>query len=122
MSKYRYVNYNGTFYFSIGILPDGTLHNPKGYPESEVRAAVAAADARRHESRSNAAKKAVATRANRVRLRVNYAAQRTAAGMGIGNRTNCYICSRALSDPESTKRGIGPECWQDVLHEFEAGE
>src|SRR5262249_7015051 len=55
MNKYRHVNHNGTCYFSIGVLPDGTLHNPNGYPESELPAAVAAVDARRHARRSNAA-------------------------------------------------------------------
>jgi hypothetical protein len=107
MSRYRHVNHNGTFYFNIGILPDGTLVNLHGYSEEEVRAAVTGADARRHERRSNAAKKAAVTRASRVRLRVGRAAHRIVAGQGIGNRTNCYICGRALSDPESMKRGIG---------------
>jgi hypothetical protein len=32
---------------------------------------------------------------------------------------NCEICGRALSDPESIKRGIGSECWQHVLSAVE---
>ena len=29
------------------------------------------------------------------------------------------ICGRGLSDPESTKRGIGSEYWQDLLGTIE---
>jgi hypothetical protein len=37
----------------------------------------------------------------------------------IGPRHHCYVCGRGLSDPPSTARGIGSECWQDVLHQIE---
>ena len=47
MVKYRWVNHVGGKLYSIGILADGTLHNPNGYPDDVVRAAVLAADARK---------------------------------------------------------------------------
>ena len=51
MSKYNWVRHNGEKLFDVGILPDGTLHNPRGYPDEDVRSAVLAADARRRERR-----------------------------------------------------------------------
>jgi hypothetical protein len=31
MSKWRYVRHEGGILYDIGILDDGTLHNPNGY-------------------------------------------------------------------------------------------
>jgi hypothetical protein len=101
--------------FQVGVLPDGTLFNPNGYPDDVVRTAIAAAEARRHECRSNAAKMAAETRAERQQNRVGYIAKRIAAAQKTGPRTHCYVCGRHLTDPESITRGIGSECWQDVL-------
>jgi hypothetical protein len=57
--KYKWI-WNGTErLFEVGILADGTSHNPRGYPEGLVRAAVLAANERRHERKSQAAKKAL---------------------------------------------------------------
>jgi hypothetical protein len=36
----------------------------------------------------------------------------------IGPRSNGAVCCRGLGDPESIARGIGSECWQDVLREI----
>jgi Family of unknown function (DUF6011) len=101
--------------FDVGIERDGTLINPHDYPKDIVRAAVTAADARRYERQSNAAKKAAATRAVRRELKVNKAADRIRTYSGIGARRTCFICGKGLSDAISINRGIGPECWQDVL-------
>jgi hypothetical protein len=49
MSRYQWVHHNGAQLYEVGILLDGTLHNPRGYPDDIVRAAVLAADQRRHE-------------------------------------------------------------------------
>src|SRR5262249_37907513 len=84
-----------------------------------VRAAVSAADARRYDRRSRAAKKAAVTRARRHAQRVYQAAMRIARGIGIGEQHNCYICARRLDDPDSIARGIGSECWQEVLRKIE---
>jgi hypothetical protein len=67
MGKYRWVRYGDDRLYEVGVLEDGTLHNPRGYPEEIVRAAVLAADTRKHERRSRAAKKAAATKTNGAR-------------------------------------------------------
>ena len=71
------------------------------YPEDVVRAAVLAADADRHERRSNAAKAAAETRARRQETKVHIVVRRIVAGKGIGQRHRCYICGRGLSDRQS---------------------
>jgi hypothetical protein len=108
-------NYYTNRLFNVGINTDGTLYNPNGYPEDEVRAAVLAADARRHERRSKAARRAAETRADRRQDRVTYIAKRVAAAQQTGPRQHCCVCGRYLTDPESITRGIGSECWQHVL-------
>jgi hypothetical protein len=119
MSRWRFVTHEGTTSYDVGILPDGTLHNPRGYPDALVREAVAAADARRHGNRSLAAQRAAATRRRRRQKRVAEIAARILAGYDIGKRSNCAICGRGLGDPASIKRGIGSECWQDLLTALE---
>ena len=119
MSKYRWVNYSDASqtvkFYDVGILDDGTLHNPNGYPDETVRTAVLAADGRRKQRRSKAAKKAAATRALRQERNVHETAERIIGGMGTGPRRRCCICNRHLADAESIIRGIGAECWQGVL-------
>jgi hypothetical protein len=115
MGNYRYVMHNGEQLFNVGILPDGRLYNPRGYPEDVVRAAVTAADARRHERRSHAAKKAAATCAVRKERLVHEIAKRYVAGEKIGPRNYCAICGKKLSASEAKARGIGSECWQGLL-------
>jgi len=105
---------------NVGINADGSLHNPNGYPEDVVRAAVLAADARSHERRSRAAKAAAKTRARRQEHKVYTVARRIVAGNGIGPRHRCFICGKHLEDPKSIARGIGSECWQGVLTQVSA--
>lgn len=118
-SKYKWVHHNGSKLYEVGILPDGTLHNPRGYPDDDVRTAVLAADQRRHERRSKAAKEAAETRRDRQERRVYAVAKRITQGGRYGPRHHCFICGRVLDDPQSITRGIGPECWQGVLGEIE---
>jgi hypothetical protein len=115
MSRYKWVLHNGVKLYEVGILPDGALHNPRGYPDDDVRAAVLAADARRHERRSRAATKAAVTRNRRQEKKVYAIAQLIQNGGNIGPQHRCRICAKALNDPESIDRGIGSECWQGVL-------
>lgn len=121
MSKYKWVHHDGGKLYEVGILPDGTLHNPRGYPDDLVRTVVLAADARRHERRSRAAKKAAATRSHRRERQVYRIVERISSGHSIGPRHNSAICGRGLDDPESIERGIGSECWQDVLRVITRG-
>ena len=112
------MHHDNTTLHDVGVLPDGTLHNPRGYPDDEVRAAVLAADARRHERRSRAAKKAAVTRRGRQERQVYAAAARIAQGGCIGPRRHCAICERGLDDAQPIARGIGSECWQGVLEQI----
>ena len=45
-------------------------------------------------------------------------AQNMLDGRDIGPRSHCAVCRRALDDRASIKRGVGRECWQDILHEL----
>ena len=106
---YRWVRHasgRGTF-ADVGILEDGTLHNPNGYPEAEVRAGVEAAIARLKESRKEAAARAALTRAARHERRVSEIADQIRQGHGIGQRATCACCRKALQDAASIERGIG---------------
>jgi hypothetical protein len=106
-------------YRDIGIYADGTLWNPNGYPEEEVRAAVLAADERRKAEqqvrRRAGAVKAVATRRRRHEKRVYETAYRYMREGQLNPSQNCNICGRYLTDEESIGRGIGSECWQGIL-------
>src|SRR5947199_2277344 len=104
MSRYKWVwadQPGGERLFSVGVLDDGSLHNPNGYPEDAVRAAVMAADARCHELRSEAAKKAATTRRRRQEKRVNEIAAQWAQGRRFGPGEHCVICHKGLGDPAS---------------------
>jgi hypothetical protein len=116
MSKYQWVRVSETEkFYNVGILPDGALWNPNGYPEDVVRSAVIAADQRKKERRSRAAKKAAATREIRRGQKVYRIAQLIVDGRSIGPRHRCAICSKRLADNQSIERGIGAECWQGLL-------
>ena len=112
---YKYVGWQNGRLYDVGIFADGSLFNPHRYPEADVRTAIRETQERRHQRLSKAAKEAAVTRADRQELRVMEAAQRFVEGRGIGQRSHCYICSKHLTDPESIERGIGPECWQELL-------
>ena len=120
MSKWKWVWHNCTKLRNVGILSDGTLHNPNGYPEADVRSAISAAEAGRAERRSQAAKKAAVTRRVRTEKRVYATVERLLRNDPIGPLANCFICGRGLGDQQSISRGIGSECWQGVLDAIEA--
>lgn len=121
--RYKWVYHETGTLFDVGILADGTLHNPNGYPEDVVRCAVQAADARRHERHSQAATKAAVTRASRREKKITQAVKRLMAGLAALDdakpHNNCRICGKSITDADSRLRGIGPECWQDILRMVE---
>lgn len=100
---------------NVGLNPDGTLHNPNGYPEELVRASIAGALERRHARMSAAAKKAAKTRAERKERNVYRVVAKLKAGGKLTPGTHCEICGKGLGDPESKARGIGSDCWQFIL-------
>jgi hypothetical protein len=115
MSRWHWVKHEGQELRDIGVDDDGAVHNPRGYPEDLVRAAVSAAEKRVKERLSESAKRAAETRRKRTERKVYEAARRLVEGHEIGPRTGCAICGRGLGDQQSIQRGIGSECWQDVL-------
>ncbi len=112
---WRYIHHDGQYLHSIGRKPDGTLHNPNGYPEGLVLAAISAAEGRAQQQRSEAAQKAADTRRKRIDRKIYIAAQRIVDGHVYGPARKCQICGRGLGDRDSIERGIGSECWQTVL-------
>jgi Family of unknown function (DUF6011) len=99
----------------VGILADGTLHNPNGYPEDIVRLAIMEALERQKKRRSDAAKRAAKTRAIRMEKKVYEVVQKIGLGHKYGPASRCYICLKGLDDPQSIERGIGSDCWQRVM-------
>lgn len=90
-------------------------------PAVVVRACYEALE-RRRARRSAAATRAAATRARRQEKRVYAIARAIYQGDecdGV-HVSRCRICGRGLTDTESVKRGIGSECWQDILKAMEA--
>jgi hypothetical protein len=117
---WKWISHEGHYFYNVGVGADGTLHNPRNYPEDEVRAAIAGAQERARARRSSAARKAAVTRRKRQDQRVYEAARRIVDGEVFGPADSCFICWRHLDDPESVRRGIGSECWQGVLERIRA--
>jgi hypothetical protein len=114
-TKYRWVHHEGTTLYDVGILADGNLHNPRGYPDNIVRDAVMAANERRHNRRSDSARKAAVTRRGRQDKKVYLIVAALKRGEQLKPSARCVVCRKQLDDPESISRGIGSECWQGVL-------
>lgn len=115
MTTWRWIRHEGAGLYDIGVNADGSLHNPNGYPDATVRAAVAAAGERRRQRRSKAAEKAAETRRKRTEQRVYEVARLIVDGHVFGPASCCQICGRGVDDPDSIERGIGSDCWQRVL-------
>lgn len=112
---WRWVHHGNQRLYDVGINEDGTLHNPNGYPEDDVRSAIAGAVERRHKRRSEAAKRGAETRRLRQEKKVYAVVRRLRLGEKFGPRSHCVICGKGLGDPVSIERGIGSDCWQGVM-------
>lgn len=110
---------NGERLRDIGLEANGSLINPRGYPEERVRAALLEAQTRRAQKRAAAAAKAVATKARRRALKMEHIMRVAIGGQSIGPQERCALCSRHLTDSTSIQRGIGSECWGGVLRTIE---
>jgi Family of unknown function (DUF6011) len=120
MLRWKWVRHGTEILRNVGVLADGSLHNPNGYPDDAVRAACQEAEDRWHERRRRAAAKAVETRRLRQEKRISAVRLALRAGKIFGPRSKCVCCARRLSDPESIARGIGSECWQHFLTDVTA--
>jgi hypothetical protein len=99
---------------NIGVRYDGSLINPNGYPEEEVRAVLEAHFKTEREQRDAIIAKGVRTRARRRLDRLWQAVKAWKAGtLSPANKSRC--CKKHLTDPVSKARGIGPECWEEIL-------
>jgi hypothetical protein len=109
--RWNWIRHEGVRYWDLGRNPDGTLHNPNGYPEEVVLAAIEGAEERRHRTRSNAAKKAAKTRQERKDRLVYQVVERLKAGGKLVPGTHCEICGRALGRvPWIMGRGRAARC------------
>jgi hypothetical protein len=70
------------------------------------------------ERRREGARKAATTRQNRTIARV-YEVARALIGGQNRSAVRCHICRKLITDHESKLRGIGSDCWQDVLRAIE---
>ena len=91
---------------------DGSIECERGsIPEIEVLRALVETNRRRKLRRSEAAKKAAKTKAIRRRHKIYDIANRLEFRPGV----KCEVCGKKLSDDKSRERGIGTECWQDIM-------
>ncbi len=88
------------------------------FSESEVRQTVLKILQREKGRRQEAAKRAVETRAIRRKQDV-YRAAKLYAENNLTPSRRCLCCKRVITDLTSFQRGVGSECWQEVLRVFE---
>lgn len=74
--------------------------------------------ARKRKRRSEAAKRGAATRSARKERRV-YEIAKAVLRESVSPAARCSLCGRGLTDEQSRRRGVGPECWGDVLRAVE---
>ena len=100
---------------SIAFTNHGvTLLHSEDASDDEVKAWLVAALDRRTARRKASAAKAVATRQRNHELKVKYVASLHRAGI-LKPNTECSICGKAIYDEYSQRRGVGPDCWQQVM-------
>ena len=91
------------------------------HAEIDVLRALVAANRRQKARRSAAARKAAETRRERREAKVYRLVRHLEEGGDLpGPRQKCSLCGKGLGDPSSIKRGIGSDCWQDVLRAMTA--
>ncbi|ATQ66888.1 MULTISPECIES: DUF6011 domain-containing protein [Methylosinus] len=117
-SLFRTIRFDGETLRDLGVNDDGTLWNPNGYSADRVRAAVADAEETLRERRKVSAAKGAVTNKRRRDKRIHDIAKKIIGGANLSS-TSCVCCGRALTDPETIERGIGPECWSHVLEAIE---
>jgi hypothetical protein len=103
----------GDFYW-VGVRYDGALRNPNGYPEATVRLAIEQALARKRKDREDSVRRGVEKRRQRRDDQIWQAVKAWRRGALVAAHA-CRCCGRPLTDPPSIARGIGSECWPQVL-------
>jgi hypothetical protein len=85
-----------------------------------VQALVDKSRAKWREYRSESAQRAAVTRRKRHDLEVYALVERLKAGGKLSPSQHCVLCRRGLTDDESIARGIGPECWGEIMERLTA--
>ncbi len=86
----------------------------EGFTSTEIVRAIFHAFFQGHEQRSESAKRGARKAAKRRQLLV-YEAAEALKNNALTPRKRCRICGRGLEDHASIARGIGSECWEQVL-------
>ncbi len=74
----------------------------------------------RQARREIASQRGIQTRQRRRNARLENIAAIIASGKSAEPSIKCLICRRKLADETAVSRGVGSECWQDVLSAIEA--
>ena len=101
-------------FVGVAYLPDGTIEAGGNDSEQVARAILKAVSCRKLR-RSASAQKAAETRARRTQAQVYEVARMVLAGRHQTPSLMCRICRKLVTDPVSRSRGIGPDCWGQVL-------
>jgi hypothetical protein len=116
---YRWVHSEIGILYEIGRYKEGTIRNPRGYPEDVGIRASTRLSNKNTRGAARPLRKAPFTRKRRQAKLIHDIAKGITEGRKYGPRNNCVLCGRGLTDQESIQRGIGSECWQGVLAETE---
>lgn len=97
-----------------GEIVSATSDPPR--PTQEIVRAVYDATARRAAKRAEAANKAATTRQHRQATLTYKLAATWLATAKLPPSLRCNLCKKPLTDPDAIERGIGSECWQNILN------
>jgi hypothetical protein len=117
---WQWVYHDGQRLHDVGILADGTLHNPRGYDAAIVREAVERAERERHERRSAGAKQAALTKKRRAEQELYLIVNQMVAIHRREGRKVCRVCSKPVYDVGSVAWRICPACWSRIVEAAEA--
>jgi hypothetical protein len=104
----------GKTFSDVGISRDGSLTNPRAYGETAVRDAIEWAMVEQCERHRESIQEGVETRQWRRQSALWQTVKAWRAGKLTPGKV-CQCCHKDLTDPPSITRGIGPECWEDIL-------
>lgn len=114
---YQWYRSNNTIFRNVTLEHDGekvVSFTCDSDDKEAAKAALVSVLVSEKAKRSEAAKKAALTRRTRTKARVYEVARAYIAGPSRA-AMRCRICGKRMNDDESILRGVGSDCWQDVL-------